>query len=462
MSRRLKTRTLPDRIDLPYNWSPRSYQIPAWKALELGAKRTLLLWHRRAGKDSLCLNWCATQAAQVPGIYWHVFPTYNQGKKIIWDGKTKEGRPFRDMFPPGFAMREVEDEMMIELRGGSLYQIVGTDNIDRLVGANPIGVIMSEYALQDPAAWNLIRPILAENGGWAIFAYTPRGRNHGYKFYRAALAMMEKDPQRWFVQKLTVDDTRAIRLEAIDEDRQSGMPEETIEQEYWCSFDAALVGSYYGDMMSMAQRQERVTKVPWLSSFPVDTWWDIGVSDVTSIWFVQRHGLNINVIDYYENHSKGIEHYARVLKEKPYVYGEHVGPHDVGNMEWGTGKTRLEQALNFGIRFRIAPKLSLQDGIYAVRSILSRCYFDAVLCERGVDALSSYSKEWDDVTQTFHDRPLHNWASHPADAFRYGAIGMREQRDKPVQTIAQNDWDPFHPPAQRYTEDWDPFNPGGP
>jgi len=217
---------LPGRptVELPNLWDPRPYQIPAWRALENGARRSVLLWHRRAGKDSVALAWTTVASQLRVGLYWHVFPTYNQGKKAIWKGMTKEGRPFLDMWPPQLIKRgPIEDEMRIELKNGSIWQVVGTDNIDRLVGSNPIGVVFSEYALQDPRAWDLIRPILNENGGWAIFPYTPRGKNQGFDLFTRAHDLMKKDPKRWFAQRLTVDDTKAIPLSVIEEDRQSGM-----------------------------------------------------------------------------------------------------------------------------------------------------------------------------------------------------------------------------------------------
>lgn len=217
------------RVELPYKWAPRDYQEAAWFALEGGCKRVDLVWHRRAGKDLFGLNWLATQAVRRRGLYWHMFPTYSQGRKVAWEGMDRAGRPFLDAFPPELSYRKLDQEMTLYLHGGSQYQVVGTDHMDRLVGANPVGVIMSEYAIQNPAAWDFLRPILAENGGWAIFAYTPRGRNHGYRLYKQALT----NPN-WFAQLLTVDDTGAVPPEMIEEDRMSGMSEPMIQQEYYC------------------------------------------------------------------------------------------------------------------------------------------------------------------------------------------------------------------------------------
>ena len=461
-------------VTLPYNWAPRDYQLPAWRALEAGAQRVLLVWHRRAGKDNLGLNWTVRSSMQRVGMYWHVFPTYNQGRKALWNGATKEGRRFLDFWPKQLIKRgPVEDEMLIELVNGSIWQVVGTDNIDRLVGANPVGVVMSEYPLQDPRAWDLLRPILSENEGWAIFPYTPRGRNHGYELYQNAVEkLVPKWPGRWFVQKLSVDDTwkhdeegrkvPVITQEIIEEDRLSGMAPELIDQEYYVSFDAPLIGSYYGDAMKEAEAQGRIGEVPWDPRLPVDTWWDIGTRDSTSIWFAQVQGMKVNIIDYYEASGKGIEHYKKILDERPYAYGRHIGPHDLKKTEFGTGKKIIEQATTLGIRFTVAKKLLVQEGVTAVRSLLFRCYFNRATCDRGIRALKEYRKEWDEDRKCFGDHPVHDWTSHGADAFRYGAVGMRERSSTPIQTHADSNFNPLAPDSQRVRQpltysDYNPF-----
>ena len=225
-------------IQVPDNWRPRDYQLDLWKYLENGGKRAVAVWHRRAGKDLLSVNWCVTAALKRKGLYWHLLPTYNQGRKIVWDGMTRDGRSFLEHFPKELWSNVNNTDMRLELKNGSIYQVVGTDNVDRLVGSNPVGVVFSEYSLQDPRAWDLVRPILAENGGWAVFIYTARGRNHGYDMFN-----MASRNERWFCQRLSIDDTSVLTQEAIEEEREAGMPEELIQQEFYCSFDAPLVGS---------------------------------------------------------------------------------------------------------------------------------------------------------------------------------------------------------------------------
>ncbi len=411
-------------ITVPLNWAPRPYQFPLWKFLEDGGKRAVAVWHRRAGKDLLSINWCAVSALTRPGLYWHLFPTYNQGRKIAWDGMTRDGRKFIDHFPKEMWEAVNNTEMRLTLKNGSIYQVVGTDNVDRLVGANPVGVVFSEYSLQDPRAWDYIRPILAENGGWALFIYTARGRNHGYD-----LLNMARRNERWYQQVLTVEDTRAISAEAVVEEREAGMPEEMIQQEFYCSFDAPLVGSYYGNAMAKLLADGRLCSLPLEPRLEVHTAWDLGVSDSTAIVFYQKHGQEIRIIDYYEASGEGIAHYAKVLKEKDYVYGEHLAPHDIQVRELGSGKSRLEVARELGIRFRVVPNLRIDDGIEAVRTTLPKCWFDEKKCSHLIESLRQYRKDFDEKNKVFRDKPLHDWTSHPADAFRYLCVGIRDQLD---------------------------------
>jgi hypothetical protein len=337
---------------------------------------------------------------------------------------TRDGRKFIEHFPKEMWEAVNNTEMRLTLKNGSIYQVVGTDNVDRLVGANPVGVVFSEYSLQDPRAWDYIRPILAENGGWALFIYTARGRNHGYDMLN-----MARRNERWFQQTLTVDDTRAISIEAVDEERESGMPEEMIQQEFYCSFDAPLVGSYYGTAMAKLLADGRLGSLPYEPRLEVHTAWDLGVSDSTAIVFYQKHGQEIRIIDYYEASGEGMAHYAKVIKERDYVYGEHLAPHDIQVRELGSGKSRLEVARELGIRFRVVPNLRIDDGIEAVRTTLPKCWFDEKKCTHLIESLRQYRKDFDEKHKVFRDKPLHDWTSHPADAFRYMCVGLRDQLD---------------------------------
>jgi hypothetical protein len=413
--------------NIPVGWAPRTYQSALWKALEDGTKRAVCVWHRRAGKDLCALNWTVCEAFKRTGLYWHIFPTYKQGRKILWDGMTRDGRSFLSHFPEDLVIRTRDDEMSVWLEGGSLWQVIGTDDPDKLVGANPVGCVFSEYSLQNPKVWNLIRPILAENGGWAMFIYTPRGRNHGYRLYK----MAQENPT-WFAEILSVDTSGAIPLSAVQEERDAGMAEEMIQQEFYCSFDAPLVGAYYGDLISDAQTGNRIGKVPWEPELKVTTAWDLGIADRTAIWFLQQSGHEHRAIDYYESSGVGLDHYNKVLSEKPYAYANHLVPHDAMVRELGTGKTRVESARKMGMRMKVAPKLPLADGINAVRMLIPKMWFDDDKCARGIQGLREYTKEQTeeedvDGSPIFRDQPKHDWASHPADALRTYAVGHRRE-----------------------------------
>ena len=253
----------------------------------------------------------------------------------------------------------------------SIFQIVGTDNIDSIVGTNPIGCVFSEYALQDPRAWEFIRPILRENGGWAVFDYTPRGKNHGWTLYQ-----MARDNPDWFTSLLTVDDTGVLTSADIDAERREGMDEDLIQQEYYCSFEGARQGAYYSAQLKLAEKEGRLTSVPYEPIAGVQTWWDLGIGDSTAIWFTQTIGREVRVIDYLEASGEGLGYYAKALAAKGYVYdlkGAHHAPHDIEVRELGTGRSRLETAAGLGIDFHVVPRLGIDDGIEATRSFLSRC-----------------------------------------------------------------------------------------
>jgi hypothetical protein len=423
------------RIELPYKWIPRDYQFELWKALESGKKRAMLFWHRRAGKDLTMLNWIACAAMQRVGAYWHVFPTYRQGRKIAWEGSTREGRRFIDHFPPEIIQRVRDQEMTIDFVNGSTYSIVGADNPDSQVGTNPVGMVFSEYAVLDgDEIWIYLQPILAENDGWAIFITTPRGRNHAYRMYQE-----HKDDPEWFCQKLSYKDTGAISEEAVARAIREGMSPELAAQEFECSFDAALEHAWYGQEMKAALNEDRIGLFPHLKDFPVETWWDIGMNDQTAIWFAQKHMGAYRLIRYEAAIGMGHPHWMSVLSkhrdEHQYNYSEHLLPHDAEVTEWGTMQTRVERFFSSGIRnVRVVPKISVADGIGAVRSALSRCYFHEKDTKDGLEALRQYKRKPlvgqtdNNGNQVYSDQPLHDWASDGADAFRVGIVGSRPFR----------------------------------
>ena len=421
-------------ISLPYGYTPRVYQKPLWDAMvHDGVPRGVAVWHRRAGKDVTCLNILIYKAFERVGTYYYCFPTFAQGKKIFWDGIGGDGRRYMDYIPAELIVNINHTEMKIELAGGSILQIIGVEQIDRLVGTNPVGLVFSEYSLQNPMAWELFRPILAENGGWALFEYTPRGHNHGYALYDVA----RRNPGRWFTSMLTVDQTlrddgtRVVTQDAIDEERSSGMSEELIQQEFYCSFDAAVQGAYYGDSLRIAWKDGRVRSVPFDPMLPTFSSWDIGVDDSTSIWVFQAVGSEIRLCRYFEANGKGLPYFINFIKEirdaQGFQWTAHFAPHDMKVREFTSGVSRIESARKLGLRFTVAKKLSISEGIDAVRRMFPRLYFDEQGCSMGLSALSEYTKDWDDVTKTFSDHPKHDWTSHAADALRTLAVAWRDR-----------------------------------
>jgi phage terminase large subunit len=405
-------------VELPNGWRPRAYQRPLWDYLEGGGKNAVGVWHRRSGKDSLMLNYTAVAAHQRKGVYWHMLPEAEQARKAVWNGIDREGRRIIDQaFPPEIRKAYDKQTMTIEFKCGSVWQLVGSDNYNSLVGSNPVGVVYSEYSIANPAARDFLRPILKENGGWQAFIYTPRGKNHGYDIYQ-----MAKTNPKWFASLLTVNDTGILTPQDIQEERDSGMDEDMIRQEYFCSFEAAMRGAYYGDLFEKIEKEGRLKNVPYDPAVPVETWWDLGIGDSTSIWFVQRVGQEWRAIDYHEASGQGLEYYARTIFNKPYAYSRHVGPFDLTVRELGTGKSRLEMLAALGLRMDVAPKLRPDDGIQAVRQVLPLFWFDSAKCADGVKCLSQYRRAYDDKTKMFKDHPLHDWTSHAADAFRTGVV----------------------------------------
>lgn len=395
------------------------------EAMDNGMMRAITVWPRRSGKDKTWFNFTAKKMFERKGNYFYFFPTYSQGKKVLWNGIDKDGFKILDHIPQALRKRTDNSEMLIELVNGSVFQVIGTDNIDTVVGTNPVGCVFSEYPLQDPAAWGYIRPILAENNGWAVFDYTPRGKmNHGYDLYQ-----MAKHSEKWHTSLLTVDDIKHITPEALEQERieiiaQYG-DDSLFLQEYFCSFEAAIQGAYYAQQLKRAEEEKRITVVPHEASIKVDTWWDLGVGDATAIWFTQNIGQQIRIIDYYQATGEGLPHYAQVLQNRGYIYNTHNAPHDIQVRELGSGVSRLETARKLGINFQVVKNIPIDDGINAARLIFQKCWIDEVKCKQGLNALGNYHKKYNEQRREFSTKPEHDWSSHASDAFRYFAVGHK-------------------------------------
>jgi len=420
-------------ISLPHQWAARGYQADFFQHMFMGGlddKRAVQVWHRRAGKDSSSINFAAVASQMRVGTIWHMLPTLKQGRRAIWNAIDREGRRVVDQaFPRELVKSKNNSDMNLELQNGSMYQVVGSDNYDSLVGSNPVGVIFSEYSIADPTAWDYIRPILAENNGWAIFIYTARGKNHGYR-----LAEMAKKNPKWFYSLKTVDDTKrgdgtpVITPEMIEEERRSGMSEEKVQQEYYCSFDGGMEGAFYTRELNIAEKEGRIGDFPYDPRKPVQTWWDIGYRDATSIVFTQRDDHNNPIIiDYWEERNRDLAYWAKEINSERYAYDErHYGPHDLNNTDWTTGKTKIEMAEMLGLKFEMVPKIPVDDGIEATRAMLQVAKFNKTKVQPLLDRLASYRRQYDESTRLFRDKPYHDWCSHGADATRYMSVGWDE------------------------------------
>jgi len=310
--------------------------------------------------------------------------------------------------------------MKIRFINGSLIQVVGSDSYDGLMGTNPQMCIFSEYALQDPRAYQFLRPILLANAGTAIFISTPRGHNAFYDLYNIA-----KQSDEWFCQKLTVDDTKHVSVEEIYKDIERGEYSfDFAQQEWWVSFDLGVEGAFYSKALDRCRLNGQITNIPWDVAHKVYTSWDLGYRDSTAIIFFQLIGSAVHVIDCYQNSKEGLDHYIKYVLSKPYIYAGHIAPFDIGNTEFGTGMTRIEQASQLGIDFHICDKLSLMDGIEAVRASLSRIYIDKTKCAPLITALESYRQEYDSKHKVYKPTPLHDSSSHFSDSFRYLCLSL--------------------------------------
>jgi hypothetical protein len=421
-------------IALPHNgWEPRLHQMPLWRYLHEGGKRAMAVWHRRAGKDEICLHHAAVSAATRVGNYWHCLPEYLQGRKAIWTAINPHTgkRRIDEAFPLELRENTNDNEMFLRFKNGSTFQVIGSDNYDKTVGASVAGCTYSEWALANPSAWAYHRPMIEENNGWAIFITTPRGHNHAKSMFDHACRSPE-----WFCQLLNARQTGMLSEEAlvdalneyqalygVDHGRAH------FEQEYMCSFNAAILGAFYSLEMAQVRAEGRIAEIEALPDTYVHRAWDLGVSDDTSIWWFQAVGSQLFVLDFYSASGVGLEHYAEVIDQRERQHGWKHGhdyvPHDAKVKEWGTGRTRVETMRGFGLKPLLVPLASIGDGINAARRSLPLSVFHP-RCEAGISALEQYRREWDDEKKAFRASHVHDWTSHPADAFRYLAMSWKQ------------------------------------
>ena len=381
----------------------------------------VIVAHRRFGKTVAAINdliktALTTDRKNVRVAY--IAPYYRQAKAIAWDYLLEYTKDIE-------GVRYNVAELRADFPNGARFRLFGADNYDAMRGLYFDSVVLDEPADFPANAWpTVIRPSLADRQGKATFIGTPKGKNEFWEIFNNA-----KTNENWFCAIYKADETDILDANELAEAKIT-MGEDRYAQEFLCSFEAAIQGAYYAQEMKTAKTENRITSVPYDPSASVIVSYDLGIGDSTALWFSQFIGQEIHLIDYYENSGVGLDHYAKVLNEKAYNYETHILPHDVRVKELGTGKSRLETLENLGIyNIEIAPRLSVDDGIQATRSMLNRCWFDAEKCERGIEALLQYRREFDEKLKSWRGRPLHDWTSHGADSFRYLAVGYKPIKD---------------------------------
>ena len=404
------------------NWIPRHYQFKLWNYLESGGKRAAAVWCRRSGKDEVALRWTAVATQRRIGNYWHMLPEASQARKAVWDAVNPHTgrRRIDEVFPAEIRKGISEQEMKIEFKSGSTWQVVGSDNYDSLVGSTPIGVVFSEWSLANPMSWAFLRPILLENGGWAIFIYTSRGQNHGADLYNQA----RLDPA-WYAEKLTADDTGIFTPEQLAGELKDyislygeNVGTGIFRQEYYSSFDAAVMGSVYGEWMEHAEREGRIKPNLYDPDLMVNTAWDLGYDDSTVIIYYQIALDGIRIIDCDSGSQQDVQYYCDLLKSKPYRYAPaHNVPHDAANKLLAAGgRSIVEQAYALGVKMKVIPASSQANQQAALRKVIPRMWFDSDKAVKVIKAMKNYRYKYDEQKKIFSKEPIHDDNSHYCDS----------------------------------------------
>ncbi len=414
----------------------RKYQQPLHSWMVNGGKRAIAIWHRRAGKDEIALSVTCELAHKRVGSYWHCLPQFEQARKAIWTmvnphtGK----RRIDEAFPPEIRESTNDQAMFIRFKNGSTWQLIGSDNYNSVVGAGTCGIVFSEYALSDPSAWSYFLPMLRENNGWAMFITTPRGRNHAWRLLERA----KEAPEKWFSQVLTIEDTKALPDEDVQEDiadwianHGEDVGRARYEQEYLCSFDAAILGAYFGREMTRAQREGRIGVVDIDSAHPVHTAWDLGKAINNPIWAFQVIRDQPRIVDFYRPESDDLADWCAELDKRGY-HGTDYVPHDIMTGNWGVGRSRIEMMRSHGRKPAVIPAVAVADRQQAARLTINAAVFDAERCKLGLEGLREYRRDWDDELKTFREHPVKDWAEHIGSAFCYLGMAWRELPKAPA------------------------------
>jgi len=398
--------------------------------------------HRRAGKTVAAINDIIKRALLEGGRgaqYAYIAPFRSQAKSVAWD--------YLKYYAKAVSESSNESELTVTLINGAKVRLFGADNADAMRGLGFNGVYLDEYGDFKPSVWgNIVRPALSDRLGWAVFGGTPKGKNQFYDIYKVSQATPD-----WFLLRLPASVSKLLPATELKAASQQ-LSQDQYDQEYECSFDAAIMGAYYGQEMRQVDADGRIRDLRFDADADVMTAWDLGYRDDTAIWFYQVVRNEIHVLDYYAVSGASIEEIAKVVIDKGYRYTKHYLPHDARAKTLASGgKSIVEQlAVHLGgmNKLSIVPEIGVQDGIQAVRMILPKCYFDPI-CDEGLEALRQYQREYDEDKKSFRQTPRHDWCSHPADAFRMLAVAYRENKaDEPppkgktLQTITLDElWD---------------------
>ena len=421
------------KIEIPY--SPRKLQADLHKRLS-DKRWGVVVCHRRFGKTVMAINHLLRDAilCEKPNPrFAYIAPTYRQAKAVAWDYL----KQFAEKIP---MVRFHETELRCDLPNGARIQLLGAENPASLRGLYLDGVCLDEMADMPESLFpEVIRPALSDRKGYAVFIGTPRGHNAFYELYDAAKAQDD-----WVTAVYKASETGILDDEELRA-AETMMSADQFAQEYECSWVANVPGAIYGKELQASFEQDRICNVPYDSGHKVHTFWDLGIGDSTAVIFVQNVGRAVHVIDYFEARNEGLPFYARMLAERGYLYGNHHAPHDIEVRELGSGKSRREVAYELGINFRVVPKLAVEDGIHAAQLLIERAYFDRDNCKLLLEALRHYHRAYNERTRSFRASPVHDWSSHAADAFRYLAIGLKEDRgfSRPPQIKADNNYNPL-------------------
>ena len=424
-------------------YKPRKYQDLIQSVFR---RFNVYVLHRRFGKTVMAINIMVTKAISnnlKNPRYGYIAPTYKQAKMIAWDYLKDYTKNI-----PGRTVNEAELRVDIPRpdRGDVIrFTLLGAENPTSILGIYLDGVIFDEYGSMEPTIWTkVVRPLLTDRLGWSIFMGTPQGANNFKKLYDHAKS--EKSDSDWISIMLKASETGIIPKSEL-EDAKSMMPEEQYEQEFECRWESNIQAAYFGKEMTKAKVEKRITAVPYEKSKPVHTYWDLGISDSTAIWFFQEVGQEFRLIDYHEDSNVDLMSYVKALQDKGYWYNTHNLPHDAAARELGTGKTKEETLraalakMNMkGQTLRTLPRFTVDDTINAAKMILNKCWFDAEKCKRGIETLENYQRQWDEKNEIWSSKPLHNWASHGADAFRMLAMSYREEAERTKESDLQRDY----------------------